>query len=159
MHHSCTPANPSLPCGAGISLEDCHLPKCSQANDVGSRGCEMWSLKTEFGGTVFPFLEGKCFQKAEVHIKKKKKGEDKQNPEMIDVPPQQIWYLTIFNFFNFCFLTIPFTIKEHECWCFTGVVCSVLMGAVCGLGAAKVNYCTGRSFWLHRIFASAHSGQ
>lgn len=38
LHHSCPLANPSMPCGAGISLEDCYLVKCSQANDVGSGG-------------------------------------------------------------------------------------------------------------------------
>lgn len=49
MHHSCPPANPGLPCGAGISLEDCYLAKCSQANDgQGPRdGSEMWSLNGE----------------------------------------------------------------------------------------------------------------
>lgn len=47
MHHSCPPANPDLPCGAGISLEDCYLAKCSQANDGQGPGdgSEMWSLK------------------------------------------------------------------------------------------------------------------
>ena len=29
----------------------------------------------------------------------------------------------------------------------------LLMGAVLGLGSAKVNYCTGRGFWLHPIIA------
>lgn len=49
IHHSCPLANPRMPCGAGISLEDCYLAKCSQANDAGSGGwCKMWSLKTQF---------------------------------------------------------------------------------------------------------------
>lgn len=58
IHHSCPLANPRMPCGAGISLDDCYLVKCSQANDAGSRGwCKMWSLKTEFSilGRVFLF--------------------------------------------------------------------------------------------------------
>ena len=47
MHHSCPPANPGLPCGAGISLEDCYLAKCSQANDgAGSRGWK-WNVVPE----------------------------------------------------------------------------------------------------------------
>lgn len=56
MHHSCPPANPGLPCGAGISLEDCYLAKCSQANDGQGPGdgSETWSLKAE--NFVEPFL-------------------------------------------------------------------------------------------------------
>lgn len=50
MHHSRPPANPGLPCGAGTSLEDCYLAKCSQANDgQGPRdGSEMRSLKAGY---------------------------------------------------------------------------------------------------------------
>lgn len=49
IHHSCPPANRGLPCGAGISLEDCYLAKCSQANDGQDPGdgSEMWSLTAE----------------------------------------------------------------------------------------------------------------
>ncbi len=59
-----------------------------------------------------------------------------------------------FGFAESCLHTVLFTSKKHRVFVFHQcVLCSVLMGAVCGLGTAKVNYCTGRGFWLHRIIA------
>lgn len=108
MHHSCPPANPSLPCGAGVSLEDCYLAKCSQANDAGSWGwSEMWSLKAENfvepfiipGGQVFLFIY-LFLKKAATHSLRHIKtwGEDKQKPTK--------WLIFLLNRwrFFFCFL-------------------------------------------------------
>lgn len=64
IHQSCPPANPGLPCGAGISLEDYYLAKCSQANDgQGPRdGSAMWSLRAEnFCGTLLCFWAANVF--------------------------------------------------------------------------------------------------
>lgn len=62
--------------------------------------------------------------------------------KMIDLapPPRVLFFLK--------------ALTRQKCWAFVcPPVCSVLMGAVRGLGAAKVNYCTGRGFWLHWFIA------
>lgn len=69
---------------------------------------------------------------------------------MNDLPPKQIYFVKVLLDVA---LHVPCTGKKSRCVCHQCVLCSVLMGAGCSLGSAKVNYCTGRRFWLHRIIA------